>query len=381
MARIVKCLKLIIHIVILTLLSYFIKRQEPVKIVKKIERYVPDMKHILLWNKIPGIDEEGQKYFTRNRCEHLNCYFTMNRSLFSDLRYFDALVFNAEDVSRSAKGLPKVRSTIQKYIFASNESAGNFPVCNPMYDDFFNWTWTYKLHSSIPFRYITVYNTNNEELGADLNWKYDMKPITPQFMSSLSSKTLAAAVILDKCTTSSKREYFIHNLQGYLSEYNLTVDIFGPCGTRKCGRTSLKPCFYRIRTNYYFYLAFEDSLADDFITRSVLFAYNNNAVPVVLGAAHYNKFLPPNSYLEASRLGEKLTAKLMYEAIQNKTKYYDFFRWRNHYAMKESKILNACTLCRFLNNESWLRHSSSYKTFREWWNPYFESYCGITKYW
>ena len=114
--------------------------------VKKIERYLADMKHILLWTNVPGVDESGQRYFIKNRCEYLNCYFTTNRSLFPDLRYFDAIVFNAHDVSRHARftHLPQVRSLVQKYIFASNDSAHNYPVCSARYDDYFNWTWTYK---------------------------------------------------------------------------------------------------------------------------------------------------------------------------------------------------------------------------------------------
>lgn len=102
------------------------------------------MKHILMWTKVPGIDEDGQGYLVKNRCDSLNCYFTMNRSLFPDLRYFDAIVFNVQDISEKSWHLPKVRSLVQKYIFAANDSAGNYPVCNPVYDSYFNWTWTYK---------------------------------------------------------------------------------------------------------------------------------------------------------------------------------------------------------------------------------------------
>ena len=94
----------------------------------------------------------------------------------------------------------------------------------------------------------------------------------------------------------------------------------------------------------------------------------------------FHRYLPPNSYIEASVLGQQLTAQKMYEAIQNRTKYYEYFSWRNHYAMKESPILNACTLCQFMNHEGWLKHSSSYKTFRKWWNPFYQELCGLSQY-
>ncbi|XP_022823941.1 alpha-(1,3)-fucosyltransferase C-like [Spodoptera litura] len=376
MARLTKYLKFLFHVIILVLINYFIKNQKHIKIEKRIERYIPDMKHILMWTKLSNVEVEGQRYFITHNCHLINCYFTSNRSFFMDLRYFDAIVFNVQDVSRQSSDLPEVRSIVQKYIFAANDSSDNYPVCSPVYDYYFNWTWTYKRDSSIPYKFISVYNIHNEELGNNILWdNFETVPVSKQFKSSLSSKSAAAAIYLDKCITSGKREIFLKNLKICLATYNLTLDVFGPCGTMKCGRTSLKSCYYRIRTTYYFYLALEDSIADDYITKTVLFGYNNLAVPVVLGGAEYNRFLPPYSYIDAKLLGEELTAKLMYEAIQNKTKYYEFFNWRNHYTIKESNVLDACSLCQFLNNEGWLKTGTVYTTFRNWWNPFYTERC------
>ncbi|KAH9643780.1 hypothetical protein HF086_002278 [Spodoptera exigua] len=380
MVRLMKYLKLMFHVSILVLINNFIKNQKQTKIEKRIERYIPDMKHILMWTRLPNVEEEGQQYFITHKCEHINCYFTSNRSLLMDLRYFDAIVFNVQDVSSQSSDLPKVRSIVQKYIFAANDSADNYPVCSPVYERFFNWTWTYRLDSSIPYKFISVYNIHDEELGNNILWEnFVMKPVSKLFISSLSSKSAAAAIYLDKCTTISRREIFLNNLKIFLEPYNLTVDVFGPCGNKKCGRTSLRSCYYRIRTTYYFYLAFEDSIATDYITKSVLFGYNNLAVPVVLGGAEYSRYLPPYSYLDGVKLGERLTAKLMYEAIQNKTKYYEFFNWRNHYTIKESNVLDACSLCQLLNSEGWLKTRETYTTFRNWWNSNYMERCKAEK--
>lgn len=51
----------------------------------------------------------------------------------------------------------------------------------------------------------------------------------------------------------------------------------------------MQPCHWRIRKNYYFYLAFEDSISADYITTEVLYAYDNNAVPIVYGGATYEE--------------------------------------------------------------------------------------------
>lgn len=46
-----------------------------------------------------------------------------------------------------------------------------------------------------------------------------------------------------------------------------------------------------------FYLAFENAIDHDFVTGSVLRAFNNDAVPVVYGGANYERFGPIVNYI------------------------------------------------------------------------------------
>lgn len=81
------------------------------------------------------------------------------------------------------------------------------------------------------------------------------------------------------------------------------------------------------------------------------------------------RFLPPGSYLDGRQLGPKETARMMSEIINNKTMYYDFFRWRNHYVYKEtSSQEDICKLCEMLNDEEKVNQSSVWKELRVWWN-------------
>lgn len=143
MARISKFGKSVLQIVILVIISFYLNSR-PGPPAKEMPRFMQDLRHILLWTKIPGLDHEGQHTFMKRHCEELNCYLTTNKSLLGDIRLFDAIVFYVEDVAKSSANLPKVRSLTQKYIFAANDSADNYPVCDPVYDNFFNWTWTYR---------------------------------------------------------------------------------------------------------------------------------------------------------------------------------------------------------------------------------------------
>lgn len=145
MARLLRYLKCSFHIFSLAFLSYFLSQDNINPIIqKKIPRYIQDMKHLLIWSTLPELKGYGQKHLIEKKCSSYNCYLTTNRSLFGDIRYFDGIIFNLQDVSKGTQELPKVRNKYQKYIFAANDSADNYPICDPVYDNFFNWTWTYK---------------------------------------------------------------------------------------------------------------------------------------------------------------------------------------------------------------------------------------------
>lgn len=140
-----KFFRLVMNILCLIFIAYFITGKSFKPILKrKLQRYLPDIKYLLLWTKVHGLQEDGQKQFVDKKCFNFNCYFTSNKYLLGDIRVFDGIIFNLQDVSKGRHNLPKVRGYHQKYIFAANDSSDNYPVCDPVYESFFNWTWTYK---------------------------------------------------------------------------------------------------------------------------------------------------------------------------------------------------------------------------------------------
>lgn len=106
----------------------------------------------------------------------------------------------------------------------------------------------------------------------------------------LQFKSKAAAIFLDKCDSSGNREILVKKLQKELAKYNLTVDVFGKCGTFRCGRKNINSFYYKLKTTYYFYLALEEVIAKDYITANVITAYKYNAVPIVYSGANYNRY-------------------------------------------------------------------------------------------
>ena len=72
-----------------------------------------------------------------------------------------------------------------------------------------------------------------------------------------------------EATASNNHLYYFRNgrLQ-YAQELGqyIGVDIFGACGTMKCSRSQSENCFDLLKTKYKFYLAFENSNCQDYIT-------------------------------------------------------------------------------------------------------------------
>lgn len=254
-----------------------------------------DKKYILQWTnstRAPfNFMRVGNSAFVRNRCKYTNCFVT-NDTRFLDESQFDAVVFNGREfLNLSHEQLPKRRSPDQKYIFGAMESADNFPICDSIYDSYFNWTWTYKIDSDFRWGYITIYNLDGNIVGPkmDMKWPRELEPIDEDVKIKLSTKSKAAAWFVSHCSTKSEREIFMKEIQKELEVYGWTVDVYGYCGDFTCPKTKPHKCFGIIQRNYYFYFALENSFSEDYVTEKLLLALNNYAVPIVYGSANYSR--------------------------------------------------------------------------------------------
>ncbi|XP_046960013.1 alpha-(1,3)-fucosyltransferase C-like [Vanessa cardui] len=346
------------------------------------EDSIPEMKYILQWtspNNIPfKYLGKGQKVFIDRHCIYNNCFVTSDRYLLGDYTKFDVIAFaGPEIVHVSRESLPDKRSPHQKFVFASLESPDYYPVCSDNLDNFFNWTWTYKVNSDERWGYMVVRNASNAVVGpnAEMHWIQwsEMDSVCDDFKAKLKTKTKAAAWFVSNCNSRSGREHFVNRLNKELKKYDLNVDIYGRCGPLKCPRDKHKECVKMLEKDYYFYLSFENSFAEDYVTEKLLTSLNNNVVPIVFGAANYTRFMPDGMYLNARELGPVKLAEKMNELILNPDLYADYFRWKNHYSYhhkSESKETDEyCRFCSMLNNKELVQEITTYPNFRQWWDP------------
>lgn len=85
------------------------------------------------------------------------------------------------------------------------------------------------------------------------------------------------------------------------------------------------------------------------------------------------RFLPNGIYLNSNTMSEDEVAAMMNEAILDKQKYYDYFKWHRYYSYHQVHGINDDTLCSFcalLNDESARNQRRVYARFDKWWNEY-----------
>lgn len=241
----------------------------------------------------------GQDPFVKKNCIWQNCYLVADHSYFNNTLDYDVLLFNALELRFPNFRFPLNRSEVQQYVLVGLEPSAHCPIPES-FNNFFNLTWTYKLNSDVPYPYIAVRNNHSELIGPKTDMKWidinEMLPTSEDILSILKGKSIAAAWIATNCKTINNRFEFAVNLSSALSQYGHQVDFYGACGNHFCEKIpgyrngDISGCSDKIKSDYYFYFAFENSFCEDYVTEKVLHGLKNFAVPVVYGGANYSRY-------------------------------------------------------------------------------------------
>ncbi|XP_049878441.1 alpha-(1,3)-fucosyltransferase C-like isoform X3 [Pectinophora gossypiella] len=368
-------------IIITALITLIIRNREAPKVIKS------SFKYILIWDYKNFAPQYyfgfGQEYFIKYNCSFQNCFVTDDKNFFGDnLKGFDAITFNGRFIESLNEfqllQVNKKRYRHQKYVFLNMESAINYPVCKANFDNFFNWRVTYRLDSDIPMTYFVILNMNGEIVGPkqDMKWVInDNNNAMGNITRNLNTKTKAAAWFVSNCKSRSRFKY-VEKLQTQLKKYNLSVDIYGPCGHLKCPRYQHSRCLAMLKRDYYFYMALENTITADYVTEKVLHGLQNDVVPIVRGGANYSRFLPPGSYLDSQEYSTKQLAAKMNFLMNSPLEYLEYFKWKSSYKYRDDAYKDAvCSFCEMLNNQTIIKQQSVFKHLRRWWLPNFRHKC------
>uniref|UniRef100_A0AAR5QA88 Fucosyltransferase n=1 Tax=Dendroctonus ponderosae TaxID=77166 RepID=A0AAR5QA88_DENPD len=301
---------------------------------------------ILVWKYGPTIENRHLKQFSGQRidpfeyCSVKNCDITYNDS---DTKSADIVIFHLHRITGLAD-MPARSDPKQIWAFLTDESPFHTFMGSKNklkeFNGLFNWSMTYRMDSDIPVPYgRTVFRKDPAYLQV-------AQPMGKR-------KDVLVAVLGSNCGGQNHRWKYVSELQKYLK-----VDIYGGCGTLK------KQCPGHFGTDcpaindYLFYLSFENSNCDEYITEKLWWnAYQKNSIPVVMGStqATYKKLLPPDSYINVDDYASPQVLANYLLWLNETAEYTNYYRWKNYFEIRnehgyfQSKSYHYCRICQAMN--------------------------------
>ncbi|XP_074034925.1 glycoprotein 3-alpha-L-fucosyltransferase A [Leptinotarsa decemlineata] len=322
---------------------------------------------ILVWKYGPTIESRHLKRFSNERIDPFS-YCPVNNC---DITYEDSAISTADIVifpmhrMKSTKELPKgKRNPSQIWAFLTDESP-HHTIMTPRlkltdFDGVFNWSMTYRMDSDIPVPYgRTVVRKYPKQFELNLNKRRDV----------------LVAILGSHCFGRSHRWEYVKALQKHIE-----IDVYGNCGPlHSC------PGHFKLDCpdidNYLFYLAFENSNCNDYITEKLWWnAFQKNSIPIVMGAKLSNckMLLPPNSYIHIDDFASPAVLAQYIKRLNETGEFRDFFQWKrnfevlNEHGYFQSKSFHYCRVCQALNYND--KKQKTYRNLKDFWSPQRDCY-------
>lgn len=274
----------------------------------------------------------------------------------------DVVIFSAQRMNWS--DLPVIRLPHQRFVFYEMESPANTDP-QPLLQDrirfgFFNWTMTYRLDSDI---------VNRDSYGVIIPWRRTLPSMFPtprgnhatatgtKFIGS--SKKKLVAWFVSNCVTASRREVYVKELSQYVP-----IDIYGKCGNLTC--TDRKHCREMLRSDYKFYIGFENSFCTDYVTEKLTTGLVYDTVPIVMGGVDYTQFAPPHSFIDVKDFDSpKELAEYLLLLNATDSLYERYFDWKTNFDVQLDTKKGWCHLCKLAHDEQ--LPSKTYEDILQWW--------------
>ena len=201
----------------------------------------------------------------------------------------------------------------------------------------------------------------------------------PKGFRALARRPKGVAWIVSHCNSQSGREKYVNELSKHIE-----VDIFGSCGNLACSPLNTpnpQSCSDHVNQNYMFYIAFENTFCDQYVTEKLWFWLSMDIVPVVMGQANYADITPPHSIINVVNFPEpKHLAAYLKQLMDNEAEYLSYFWWKDYYEVNTNTYVipivstwsyklamqpSYCKLCEMLNNPE--QPPKIQKDLTSWW--------------
>ncbi|XP_018019851.1 uncharacterized protein LOC108676301 [Hyalella azteca] len=295
------------------------------------------IKNILYWvEKDPPVYTRGPEFFQENQCPVSNCRVIADRSL---VRPDDvhAIVLHSWWLLRSPRPvkLPSKREFVNaKMILQTGEAPIRHPGNFHAFDGLIDYTFGYRRDSDI---------VKTRGSVVPRSWTPTTGDVTP--LPLASSKTKMAAWFVSNCHDAPSGRM---KLAMALRRHGVEVDIFGGCGNATCAPAQDARCYEMLHRNYKFYLSFENSLCNHYVTEKFYNILKYDVVPVTYGLGHELTGAPRDAYVDALDFPDIATlAKHLLYLNANATAYNAYFRWKKFYEVQPhyGRRSALCQLC------------------------------------
>ncbi|XP_041044280.1 4-galactosyl-N-acetylglucosaminide 3-alpha-L-fucosyltransferase 9-like [Carcharodon carcharias] len=276
--------------------------------------------------------------FELNSCESEynihNCRLTADRNLYNKSH---AVLFHHRDISGDLSNLPtQPRPTFQKWVWMNLESPTHSPKKTGL-DQLFNLTLTYRRDSDIEVPYGSL----------------AMNKVPLAF--ELPSKSSLVCWVVSNWNTNHARVKYYNELYKYIE-----INTYGQAFGERLSDKNLIPTI----SNCKFYLSFENSIHDDYITEKLYNPLLAGTVPVVLGPSrnNYENYIPADSFIHVDDFHSvKELADYLHKLDVNKDLYMHYFKWRKYYTVRMAHFWDehACNVCENIKRHQKYRSCSS----------------------
>ena len=169
----------------------------------------------------------------------------------------------------------------------------------------------------------------------------------------------------------TKRNNYVKELE----QNGIVIDKYGRCGKPDPCRRN-RTCVRQWMAQYKFYLAFENSNCEDYITEKPWKGLDAGLVPVVMGTSikTYTKQFPPNSFLHVDNFTNPAELATHIKHLSGHLDaYLRYHEWRKDYStvyFYDHSFLWICDICKKIQDPPKPAHNN----LSLWWRP--EVQCG-----
>ncbi|XP_052102999.1 glycoprotein 3-alpha-L-fucosyltransferase A-like [Mytilus californianus] len=250
----------------------------------------------------------------------------------------DAILFHHTEMNIKVPN----KTSGQIWVFTSYESeihtAKHF--LKKGWDNKFDWVYSYRSDADISYPYGLP---DRRHIQSEKN-----------YTSLFREKSKNVAWVVSNCKSVSKRYQYIKEMM-----QTIQIDIYGNCGKKCSSSWNSDKCFKDLSKDYKFYLAFENSICNDYVTEKIFRLYQDgfDIIPVYRGARNIKDILPHDTFISSLDFSSPTQLALyMTNVGSNESTYTNYLKAKDKiffkgHTRKEGLQSMYCSVCEKLNNK------------------------------